>query len=143
MSHFLFPVKIAYRRSTNYTRSKIMNIQIFDKPMCCSTGICGPEVDQTLVRFAADLDWLRRQGVLVERYNLSQQPREFAQQSAVRLALQTSGTDALPIVMVEGQIVSQGVYPSRELLASWGHVAVQEELPIAATGCCSPGSGCC
>ncbi len=51
-----------------------MSIQVFDKPMCCSTGICGPQVDQTLVRFATDLDWLSRQGVTVERFNLSQQP---------------------------------------------------------------------
>lgn len=50
-----------------------MTIQVFDKPMCCSTGICGPEVDQALVRFASDLDWLHRQGVQIERYNLSQQ----------------------------------------------------------------------
>ncbi|HRX83200.1 MAG TPA: arsenic metallochaperone ArsD family protein, partial [Pirellulaceae bacterium] len=34
-------------------------IEIYDKPMCCSTGICGPEVDPILPRFAADLDWLK------------------------------------------------------------------------------------
>lgn len=120
-----------------------MTIQVFDKPMCCSTGICGPQVDETLVRFAADLDWLRRQGVQVERYNLSQQPREFAQQDEVRAALQAKGTDALPMILVDGRVVCQGTYPSRELLASWGHVAVQEMLPVVATGCCQPGSGCC
>lgn len=120
-----------------------MTIQVFDKPMCCSTGICGPEVDQALVRFAADLDWLRRQGVQVERYNLSQQPREFARQDDVRSALQEKGTDALPIIRAEGRIVCQGTYPSRESLASWGHVAPDVALPVAATGCCQPGSGCC
>ena len=122
-----------------------MTIQVFDKPMCCSTGICGPQVDQTLVRFAGDLDWLRRQGVCVERFNLSQQPREFAQQPDVRAALQTKGTDALPIIRVDGRIVCQGTYPSRDLLASWTHVARTPgvELPVAAKGCCQPGSGCC
>ncbi|MDH3717738.1 MAG: arsenic metallochaperone ArsD family protein, partial [Planctomycetota bacterium] len=25
-------------------------IQVYDKPMCCSTGICGPQVDPTLPR---------------------------------------------------------------------------------------------
>lgn len=120
-----------------------MTIQVFDKPMCCSTGICGPQVDQTLVHFAADLDWLRRQGVQVERYNLSQQPREFAQAAEVRAALQDKGVDALPIIRVDGRIVCQGTYPSRQLLASWGHVASQEERPVAAQQCCQPGSGCC
>ncbi|MCE9529494.1 MAG: arsenite efflux transporter metallochaperone ArsD [Planctomycetales bacterium] len=121
----------------------MMTIQVFDKPMCCSTGICGAKVDQTLVRFAADLDWLRRQGVQVERFNLSQQPREFAQQADVRSALQTKGMDALPIVRVDGRIVCQGMYPSRQLLASWGHVVAQEVAPIPAKQDCCSGSGCC
>jgi hypothetical protein len=122
-----------------------MNVQVFDKPMCCSTGICGPQVDETLVRFAADLDWLRRQGVPVERYNLSQQPREFAQVAEVRAALQAKGVEALPLIRVDGCIVCQGTYPSRELLATWAHVgrAPDVTLPVAAIGCCQPGSGCC
>ena len=49
-------------------------VRVFDPAMCCSTGICGPSVDPELVRFAADLDWLKSQGVSVERFNLSQQP---------------------------------------------------------------------
>jgi hypothetical protein len=113
-----------------------MNVQVFDKPMCCSTGICGAQVDQTLVRFAGDLDWLRRQGVSVERFNLSQQPREFAEQPDVRAALQTKGVDALPIVRVEGRIVCRGIYPSRELLASWTHATngSPAEVPVVAQG---------
>jgi len=123
-----------------------VTIQVFDKPMCCSTGICGPQVDQALVLFASDLDWLRRQGVPVERYNLSQQPREFAEVAEVREALQAKGVDALPIIRVNGRVVCQGTYPSRELLASWGHVAPQTsqlDLPVATASCCEPGSGCC
>jgi hypothetical protein len=54
-----------------------MKIQIFDPAMCCSTGVCGPSVDPELVRFAADLDWLARQGVEVERYNLYNQARKL------------------------------------------------------------------
>lgn len=108
-----------------------MTIQVFDKPMCCSTGVCGTQVDQTLVRFASDLDWLRRNGVEVERYSLSQQPGEFAQQADVRSALQTKGTNALPIIRLDGKIVCQGMYPSRHLLASWGHVALEETAPAS------------
>lgn len=120
-----------------------MTIQVFDKPMCCSTGVCGPQVDEVLVRFASDLDWIRRQGVQVERFNLSQQPREFAQVAEVRAALQAKGVDALPIIRVNGQVVCQGTYPSRQLLASWGDVVPQEATPVSAKqGCCS-GSGCC
>ena len=122
-----------------------MTIQVFDKPMCCSTGICGPQVDQTLVRFAGDLDWLRRQGVTVERFNLSQQPQEFAALPDVRAALQFQGVAALPIIRLNGSIVCQGTYPNRELLASWAHVAAGSEavLPVTTASCCQTGSGCC
>jgi hypothetical protein len=34
--------------------------------MCCSTGVCGPEVDPILVQFAADLDALGSSEVKVE-----------------------------------------------------------------------------
>ena len=37
-------------------------LQVFDKPMCCSTGICGPKVDPVLPKFASDLAWLKDQG---------------------------------------------------------------------------------
>ena len=47
-------------------------IQVYDKPMCCSTGVCGPQVDPVLPRFAADLAWLKSQGHQVERFNLAQ-----------------------------------------------------------------------
>lgn len=50
-------------------------LRVYDPPMCCSTGVCGPEVDPALTRFAADVDWLGRRGVTVERYNPAQEPR--------------------------------------------------------------------
>lgn len=53
-------------------------VQVFERAVCCSTGVCGPNVDPVLVRFASDLDWLKGQGVNVERNNLSQQPQAFA-----------------------------------------------------------------
>jgi len=30
--------------------------------MCCSARVCGPSVDPDLARFAADVDWLQKQG---------------------------------------------------------------------------------
>lgn len=35
----------------------VEDCQVYDKPMCCATGVCGPQVDPVLPRFAADLDW--------------------------------------------------------------------------------------
>lgn len=98
-------------------------VRVFDPSMCCSTGICGPSVDPQLVRFAADLEWLKSQGVFVERFNLAQQPAAFAEDSAVKAALECKGEAALPLVKVNGEIKTMGTYPTREELAAWAGIA--------------------
>ena len=121
-------------------------IQVYDKPMCCSTGICGPAVDPVLPRFAADLDWVKSQGHQVERFNLSQQPMEFVQNPLVQQTLEKEGADCLPLIIVNGHIVSRRGYPSRELLTMWLVTgAAPELLPVvqADGGCCSGTPGCC
>ena len=97
-------------------------VRVFDPAMCCSTGVCGPSVDPQLARFSADLDWLKGQGVSVERFNLAQQPAAFAADQAVRSALETKGEAGLPVVKVNGEIKSTGLYPSREELAAWAGI---------------------
>lgn len=94
-------------------------VEVFDPSMCCSTGVCGPSVDPLLPRFAADLDWLAEHGIQVTRHNLAQEPAAFAAAPAVQAALTEHGTDCLPLILVDGRIVSQGAYPTRAALASW------------------------
>ena len=98
-------------------------IQVFDPPMCCSTGVCGPEVDPVLPRFAADLDWLASQGVEVQRFNLAQQPKAFSENALVMKSLKEVGNEVLPLVLKDGAIASQGRYPTREELARLAGVA--------------------
>ncbi len=120
-------------------------VQVYDKPMCCSTGVCGPDVDPVLPRFAADLDWLKGQGYQVERYNLAQQPQAYIENKSIHQLLSTEGTDCLPVIIVDGQIVSRQVYPSREDFKGWATGSVAKEiLPVAKSsgGCCGT-SGCC
>lgn len=117
-------------------------LQVFDRPMCCSTGICGPKVDPALARFAADLDWLKGQGVQVERYNLAQQPGAFTQYDDVKAALLSENVGCLPLFRVNGAIVFKGKYPSRSMLARWCGVETPGALPVAGAGCCGP-TGCC
>ena len=37
-------------------------LEVFDPAMCCSTGVCGVDVDPVLAQFAADLKWVAEQG---------------------------------------------------------------------------------
>lgn len=109
-------------------------IQIFDPAMCCSTGVCGVEVDPALVTFAADVDWLKSQGVPVVRFNLGQQPLAFAESLQIRQLLQAQGDQALPAVLVDGELRSSGRYPSRDELARWAGIAREASLftdPVA------------
>lgn len=101
-------------------------MKVFDPAMCCSTGVCGPSVDPVLVRFAADLDWLKRNGVNVERYNMAQQPGAFASDPQVKAALEVSVKEALPLVMVDGKVKSTGRYPSRIELAQWAGITAPD-----------------
>ncbi|MBK8997188.1 MAG: arsenite efflux transporter metallochaperone ArsD [Myxococcales bacterium] len=119
-----------------------VTIRVFDPALCCSTGVCGPSVDPELARFAADVDWLQKQGVSVERFNLAQQPGAFAETPAVKAALER-GTEVLPLVLVGDRIAVEGAYPSRETLAALAGVVVRklEAAPAAQTGCCGPSTG--
>jgi hypothetical protein len=119
-------------------------MKVFDPPLCCSTGVCGPKVDPALVRFAADLHWLANQKVAIERYNLAQQPQAFAANEEVKAALQEHGNACLPLILVNGAVVSQGCYPSRGELARLAGVEAdaaegeqaRTELPVLRSKCC-------
>ncbi|MCA9132478.1 MAG: arsenite efflux transporter metallochaperone ArsD [Planctomycetales bacterium] len=114
--------------------------------MCCSTGVCGPQVDPQLPRFAADLEWLKSQGHRVQRFNLAQEPAEFANHAVVKQLLAAEGVECLPLVLVDGRVVSRSDYPSRENLALWTGTALtpKRALPVAlpTDNCCGE-SGCC
>ena len=105
----------------------MVKVQVFDPAMCCPTGVCGPEVDPALVRFAADLEWLKAGGAQVDRYNLAQQPAAFVENSEVAAAMRARD-DALPLVLVDGKIVSQGQYPDREALAGLVGLTVPKSI---------------
>lgn len=115
-------------------------IQVFDPALCCSTGVCGVDVDQQLVGFSADADWAKQNGAQIERFNLAQQPMVFAENPVVKAFLERSGADALPLILVDGEVALAGRYPERAELARWAAIAGTEDKPTSA--CCS-GSRCC
>lgn len=87
---------------------------IYEPAMCCSTGICGVGVDSELLRISTVLNNLKNNGVIVERYNLSSAPNEFVKCKAMNDLLVESGVEALPVTVVDGEIVITGRYPSNE-----------------------------
>lgn len=123
-------------------------IDVFDPPLCCSSGVCGPGVDPLLAAFAADVDWLQSQGVRVSRHNLAQEPLAFVTNPLVQETLQREGDGCLPLVLVNGEIAGRGAYPRRDELARLAGLAASPSrtkplVRLSSGGGCTPGSGCC
>ena len=126
-------------------------LQVFDKPLCCSSGVCGPDVDPALVAFSADLQWLDQQGVQVQRINPAHQPSLFVASELVRGELKKHGNGCLPLIVVNNAVVSRSVLPNRSQLASWTGITLSSlpELPVMKTSCCGEtekttgSSSCC
>lgn len=121
-------------------------IRVFEPALCCNTGVCGPDVDQDLVTFTADLNHLKAQGVDIARHNLANDPQAFASHPVVMNFLQTVGSEGLPLVLVDDVTVLSGGYPSRAVLERLaGVVSARPVLKLAtasASSCCG-GGGCC
>ena len=124
------------------------HIEVFDPPMCCSTGVCGPSVDPMLAAFAADVEWLTAQGVTVARHNLSQDPQPFVSNTRVLDRMQREGTACLPIVLVNGEeLTTARIRDGRSWRArpdsSPALRRPSRRFAWPLTTCCTPGSGCC
>ena len=95
------------------------SIQIYDPAMCCSTGVCGPDIDPVLPQIAGFLHQLRERGVKVERFNLSQQPMAFVANKQVNSLLQSEGVEVLPLFFIDGELVLKGGYPDEVRRKEW------------------------
>ena len=104
-------------------------IEIFDPAMCCPTGLCGPNINPDLMRIAAVLETLKRQGIVVERHNLRDEPQLYVSNKTVNDYLMKEGAEGLPITIVEGEIVVTKGYPTNKQLSEWTGIQL-DIIPI-------------
>lgn len=90
-------------------------------------------------RFAADLEWLQKQGVKVERFDAAANPAAFAETPAVKDAL-ARGEAVLPLVLLDERVATEGKYPSRETLAALAGVVLRRLDVAPSSGCCGGGA---
>ena len=90
------------------------DVEFFDPPMCCPTGLCGPTLDQTLLDVNEIILALQRDNVRVERYQMSGNPNAFLSNPEVMKLIREKQMDALPIIVARGKVVKVGAYPSAE-----------------------------
>lgn len=94
-------------------------IEIFDPALCCPTGLCGPNINPDLMRIAAAVEALKRQGVDIERYNLRDVPQLYVDNIVVNEFLKEKGADAIPVILVDGKVEVAGMYPTNKQLTEW------------------------
>lgn len=86
-------------------------IKIYDPAMCCPTGVCGTEVDTTLVQLANFLNTLDKQKFEVNRFGLTTEPAQYVENKEVSRILNEEGVDSLPLIFVDDELIFKGEYP--------------------------------
>lgn len=101
-------------------------MKIFDPAMCCSTGVCGPSVNPQLLRVATVLNNLKKKGILVERYSLNNNPKEFVDNAYINELIKNNGISILPITAVNGEVVKTKEYLTNEEFAKYLNIDVTD-----------------
>lgn len=117
-------------------------MQIFEPALCCDTGVCGASVDPELLRITTVIDRLKKNGIVIERFNLKSAPMEFVTNQTVNTFVNQKGAEALPVILVDGNIVIEGRYPTNEEILELLELPASAMLPqnIADNGCCCCGT---
>lgn len=94
-------------------------ITIYEPAMCCPTGLCGVSVDPELLRISTVLNNLKKKGIEIERYNLTNSPMKFITNKTVNKMINEKGVDELPFTLVDEEVAITGRYPTNEELADF------------------------
>lgn len=87
-------------------------VEIFDPPMCCPTGLCGPTLDETLLDVSEMILSLQAEGVRVQRYQMTSHPQAFLNNAEVYGLVREQQLAALPVTLVNQQVIKVGAYPT-------------------------------
>lgn len=129
--------------------SHIKKMILYEPAMCCPTGLCGVGVNSELLRISTVLANLKKHGIQVERYNLSNAPQEFMRNAAVHQLL-SKGVDILPVTVLDGKVVITKRYPTNDEFVSMLNVPGSylgenkaKATPQNSGGCGCSGGKCC
>ncbi len=91
-----------------------VDVEFFDPPMCCPTGLCGPTLDQTLLDINEMILVLQSEKLHVERYQMTSHPNAFLGNAEVMKLVREKQLEILPITVVHGKIIKMAAYPTLE-----------------------------
>lgn len=94
------------------------DVEIFDPPMCCPTGLCGPTLDETLLDLNEMILSLQSENVQVARYQMTSHPQAFLNNADVMRLVREKQMAALPITVVRERVIKVGEYPTLKEIKS-------------------------
>jgi hypothetical protein len=92
---------------------------IYEGAMCCSTGVCGPEPDQTLIAFNETLKRLQSEygkKITIMRASLTFNSLIFLSHPEIARQVKEDGPEVLPITTLDGEIIAGKKYLTYEEL---------------------------
>lgn len=104
-------------------------IKIYDPALCCPTGLCGVNIDPELMRIAVVIETLKKKGIIVERFNLKDNPQVYVDTKIVNAILMEDGAESLPVTTIDGVVVLRNTYPTNKQFAEWLEIK-EEDLTI-------------
>lgn len=119
-------------------------LEIFEPAMCCSTGVCGPSVNEDLLQITSIVEALNTiSDFEAVRYSLSSSPQSFVSNEKVSAILQEKKVEALPITVVDGEVKKVGDYPTLEEITAYTGVRFVMAGEQSGGCCGSADSSCC
>ncbi len=103
---------LAFQERKTSTPSQNAVVEIFDPPMCCPTGMCGPTIDPVLLDVNEMIVTLQNEGIPVARYQMSTHAQAFVNNQEVFRLIREKQLAALPITVVHGGVIRIGAYPT-------------------------------
>ncbi len=91
---------------------------IFEGPMCCPTGVCGPNVDKNLIDITETLKKLANEykDLKIIRGSMSFNVEMLLKTPVIRDLVKANGPSILPVTLIDGNVVMKQKYPKYEEL---------------------------
>lgn len=99
-------------------------ITIYEPSMCCPTGLCGIGIEPELLRISTVFNNLKKKGIEIERYNLTNSPMKFITNKTVNRMINEKGVEELPLTLVDEEVAITGRYPSNDEIADFLDIPV-------------------
>ena len=102
-------------------------LYVYEPAPCCESGVfdycvfCGCDCCDCAEpsRITLISENLKKNGVLMQRYDLGNSPKEFIDNADINKLLIENGKGVLPVTIVDGKIVKTKEYPLVEEIAIW------------------------